>query len=88
MYHTISFNNTWILQRVPSQPRVDYNSILDELFHFTLDEKNIFKGVPTLVQWVENPTAVAQVTAEVQVWSLAWFSGLKDLVFPQLQHRL
>ena len=28
--------------------------------------------VPDVVLWVKDPTAAAQVTAEVQVWSLAW----------------
>ena len=39
-----------------------------------------FMGVPTIAQWVKNLTAVAQVTAEVQVQSLVWHSGLKDVV--------
>ena len=30
--------------------------------------------VPTVVQWVENPTAVAQVAAEMQV--LSWHSAV------------
>ena len=34
--------------------------------------KRIRMGVPTVVQWVKNPTAVAQVTMEVRVQSLAW----------------
>ena len=34
-------------------------------------------GVPTMAQEVKNPTAVAQVTAEVQVQSSAWHSGVK-----------
>ena len=37
-----------------------------------------------MVQWVKNQTAVAQVTAEVQVQSLAWISGLKNRALPQL----
>ena len=37
-----------------------------------------------MAQWVKNPTVVAQVAAEVGVQSLAWCSGLKDLVLPQL----
>ena len=41
-----------------------------------------------MVQWVMNPTAVAWVTAEVRVRSLAWHSGLKDLALSQLQCRL
>ena len=36
-------------------------------------------GVLTGAQWVKNPTAVAQVTVEEQVQSLARHSGLKDL---------
>ena len=31
----------------------------------------IFCGVPAEAQWVKNPTVVAQVTAEVQLQSLA-----------------
>ena len=41
-----------------------------------------------MAQWVKNPTAAAQVAAEVQVWSLAQHSGLKDPVLLHLQHRL
>ena len=33
--------------------------------------KGLSEGVPAVAQWVKNPTAVAQVTAEVQVQSLA-----------------
>ena len=40
-----------------------------------------------MAQWVENPTAVAQGAAEVQVQFLAQPSGLKDLALPQLQQR-
>ena len=38
-----------------------------------------------MVQWAKNPTAVAQVTEEVQVRSPAQHSGLKDLTLPQPQ---
>ena len=31
-----------------------------------------------MAQWVKNLTAAAQVSAEAQVQSLAWHSGLKD----------
>ena len=34
-----------------------------------------------MVQWVKNPTAVAQVTAEAQVPSPAGKIGLKDTAF-------
>ena len=37
------------------------------------------------MQWAKNPTALAWVTAETQVWSLAWHRGLNDPVLPQLQ---
>ena len=40
-----------------------------------------------MVQWVKNPTAVAQVTAEVRVWSSVRCSGLKDPALPQRGHR-
>ena len=36
-------------------------------------------GVPAMAHWVKNLTAVAWVTAEVRVQSLARCSGLKDL---------
>ena len=39
-------------------------------------------GVPAMAQWVKNPTAVAQVTAEAQVQSPAPHSGLKDPALP------
>ena len=41
-----------------------------------------------MAQWVKNPTAEAQVIAEVWVQSPTWSSGLKDLALPQLWHRL
>ena len=41
-----------------------------------------------MAQWVKNLTAAAQVAVELQVQSPAQHSGLKDLVIPQLQHRL
>ena len=34
-------------------------------------------GVPTVVQWVMNPTAMTWVAVEVHVQSLAWCSGLR-----------
>ena len=40
-------------------------------------------GVPTVVQWVKNPTAAARVA--VEVWSPARHGGLKDLALLQLQ---
>lgn len=42
-------------------------------------------GVSTMAQWVRNPTAAAQVTAETQVGFPAWCSGFKDPMFLQLQ---
>ena len=41
----------------------------------------MYFGVPAVVGWVKNPTSEAWVTVEVWVLSLAWYSGLKDLVF-------
>ena len=34
-------------------------------------------GVPAMVHWVKNPTAVAQDAAEAYGWSLALLSVLK-----------
>ena len=45
------------------------------------------QGVPTMVQWIKNPTAVTLVTVEVWVRSPPQHSGLKDLVLPQLWYR-
>ena len=42
------------------------------------------KGVPAVVQLVKNMTAAAWVAVEAWVQSLAWHSGLKGLVLPQL----
>ena len=47
--------------------------------------KIIYGGVPAVAQWVKNLTAVARVTVKVWVRSPAWYSGLKDLVLPQLR---
>ena len=44
-------------------------------------------GVPTMAQQVKNPTAAARVSVEVQVWSPAWHSGLKDSCMSWLQLR-
>ena len=46
------------------------------------------KGVPAVASGVKNPTAVAWVTTEAWVQCRAWHTGLKDLTFPQLWHRL
>ena len=49
--------------------------------------KLIWIGGPVTVQWVKNPTEVAQVAAEVWVWFPACHSGLKDPALLQLQPR-
>ena len=46
--------------------------------------KIYLQEVPTVVEWVKNPTTAAQMAAELWVQSLAWSSGLKDLALPQL----
>ena len=38
-------------------------------------------GVPTVVQWVKTPTAMAWVVVEVRVRAPAWRGVLKDLMF-------
>ena len=53
--------------------------------------KSLKIGVPAVVQWVKNPTAVAQVAVEEPVRSLAWelpcASGvaLKKIFFKNLK---
>ena len=47
-----------------------------------LRELYVILGVPAAAQWVKNLTAVAQVTVEARVQSLARRSGLKDLASP------
>ena len=47
------------------------------------DSKGLL-GVPAVAQWVKNPTAAAQVAAEVRVRSPARSSRLKDLALLQL----
>ena len=44
--------------------------------------------VLAVAQQVKNLTAVAQVTVEAQVWSLAWCSGLKVPMLLQLWCRI
>lgn len=40
--------------------------------------KSVINGVPTMAQWVKNPTPAARVTAEVWVQTSAGHSGLMD----------
>ena len=42
-------------------------------------------GVPTVAQWVKNPTAAAQVAAKVWDPSPARYSGLKDPLWGRSQ---
>ena len=48
----------------------------------------IILGVPAMVQWLKNLTAVAWVFEEVQVRSPTLCSGLKNPALPQLCCRL
>ena len=41
-----------------------------DLQNDSFQSKRVIRGVPAVVQWVKNPTAAAQVAAEVQVCSL------------------
>ena len=78
---------------VPSQSKPCGNGIAalpsktSTFLLYSKDIKKCFVGVPTVVQWVKNPTAMARVAVEMQVWSLAGHSGLKDPALPQLQCR-
>ena len=47
----------------------------------------LFCGVPSMAQWVRNPTAVAQAAVEMRVPSPTPHDGLKEPVLPQLWHR-
>lgn len=49
-----------------------------------IDSQKRDLGIPTVVQWVKNMTAVAQVAAEAWVRSPAPCSELKDPVLLQL----
>ena len=59
-------------------------------FDSLVDTKREGVRVPTVAQWIKNPTAEAQVAAEGQVQSLAGRNGLKDLVLlqPRLRSQL
>ena len=50
-------------------------------------KKKVPVGVPVVVHWVKNLTAVTWVTVEVWDPSLAWYNGLQDPVLLQLQLR-
>ena len=56
----------------------------DSVCHLKKEEVEQRLGVPIVVHCVKNPTAVAQVIAEVQLQSLAQHSGLKDSALLQL----
>ena len=45
----------------------------------TIFTEYILPGVPAVAEWVKNPTAGAQVTADAWVWLLAWCGGLRIL---------
>ena len=67
-----------------SQCRKELHEMDGEQGWILRKEREVRPGVPAMVQWVKNLTAVARVAAEVQVPSPAWCSGLKNLVLPQL----
>ena len=54
-----------------------------EILHTKLLEKQCLRSL-AMAQWVKDPTAADQGSAEVQVLSLAWHSQLKDPALPQL----
>ena len=63
----------------------DLLSTLVQIMHAPLCLKNATFGIPTVVRWVKNLTAVVQVAAEAWVPTPAWYSGLKDPSLLQLQ---
>ena len=60
---------------------------LSQEYHVSIP-KDVYHGVPSVAQWVKNLIAASEITLEARIWSLAWRSGLKNLVLPQLWHRL
>ena len=63
-------------------------AIKKKISRHTKRQKIQFEGTPAVVHWLKIVIAVAQVTVEVQVPSLAQHNGLKDLVMLQLQREL
>lgn len=59
----------WGTQRVDSKVKIEKWARIFEYLKITVIR------VPTVVQWVKNPNAVAWVTAEMWVWSPAQSSG-------------
>ena len=58
-------------------------SVFPTTEYFAAFKKNEL-GVPIVVQWIKNLTAMAWISAEAQVQSPAQYSGLKDLVLPRV----
>ena len=52
------------------------------------EKKKVVRRVPTMMQWVKNLTAAAQVAVEMQIQFPVWCSGLKDTVLPKVGHKL
>ena len=61
------------------------SNIKNENFFHKSDKKS--NGVLTVTLGVKNLSAAAQVTAQGQVQSLAWHSGLKDPAWQKLWYR-
>ena len=64
-----------------------YHSLLLKKSDFAIKKIKKRNRVSALAQWVKNLialTAAAWVATKEQVWSLAWYSGLKDLALPQM----
>ena len=55
-----------------------YDDFLSFFYFFVWWFSNVLLGgVPAIVRWVKNPTAVARVAAEARVWSPVLYSGLR-----------
>ena len=86
-------NNLWIKRTIVVGSRIldldtVENGFCEAVWYFGVSFLKVpCWRIPTVVQWANNLTAATGIVAKVQVQSLAWFSGLKDLTLPQLWHR-
>ena len=62
--------------------KISFRNTLEKQNSGPLNSKMRRRGVPTRAQWVENPTAAAQVAGEAWVPFQAWCSRLKDPTLP------
>ena len=71
-------------EKIPLESSKVAGKVIFISFHVISLKMHLHIGVPSVAQWVTNPTAVTGVSAEVGVWSLAQCSGFQDPVLLQL----